>query len=315
MKLLTLAVALFLADAAAAQTLGPGDATRTMNFSGTTRTYLVHVPPSYTGAALVPLVIDYHGLTSTAEQQAAISGFKLLSDTAGFIVVHPQGIGNAWNGGICCSTAADDVGFTRALVARMRAEAAIDARRIYATGLSNGGAMTHRLACEAADLFAAAAPFSFPISISPTSACVPSRPIAVLTSMGLTDQIVPYNGGQFPSAATTFTHWRNTNQCGSDTPEIHNVSGASYCDIDTSCTNGVQVGLCSITSTSPSPYPGHVLYINNDFNLAQVAWSFMSQFTLPAAAAPALPGAWPVGLCGMLGAVSALLQRRRSRRE
>ena len=308
MKTLVVAVlALLLANPAAAQVLGPGDSSRSIAVGATTRTYLVHVPPSYTGATPVPLVIDYHGLSSTAAQQASISGFKVLSDTAGFIVVHPQGLGNAWNGGICCSTANDDVAFTRALVATMHEEAAIDARRVYATGLSNGGAMTHRLACEAADLFAAAAPIAFPISISPTSACVPSRPIPVLTFMGLTDQIVPYNGGTFPSAATTFTHWRDTNQCGAGAPEVHAVTGASYCDIDLSCTAGVQVGLCSITSTFGSPYPGHVLYVNADLNLSVIAWDFLSQFSLPPAPpVPALPGEWPMVLGGLLLAAGAI---------
>lgn len=297
-----------LASYAAAQVLVPGDHSRSLVVDGTTRTYLVHVPPSYGGgASAVPLVIDHHGFTSTAEVQAAISGFKLLSDTEGFIVVHPQGLGNAWNGGICCSSTADDVAFIRALVAKMHEEAAIDARRVYATGLSNGGAMSHRLACEAADLFAAAAPMAFPISISPPSACVPSRPIPVLTFMGLTDTIVPYGGGAFPSAAATFSHWRSVNACGADTPEVHDPSGASYCDIDLSCAPGVQVGLCSITSTSPAPYEGHVLYINPDFNLSVVAWSFLSQSALPETPeVPALPGPWPALLGGLLLAAAAL---------
>lgn len=312
MKLLALAVLGFaLAGSAAAQVLGPGDSSRSIAVGATTRTYLVHVPPSYTGATPVPLVVDYHGFTSTATAQAAISGFKLLSDTAGFIVVHPQGLGNAWNAGICCSTANDDMAFSRALVAKMRDEAAIDARRVYATGLSNGGAMSHRLACEAADLFAAVAPMAFPISISPPSSCVPSRPIPVLTFMGLTDQVVPYDGGAFPSAATTFTHWRNTNQCGAEPPEVHDVTGASYCDIDLSCTQGVQVGLCSITSTFGAPFPGHVLYVNADLNLSVVAWNFLSQFSLPPPIpVPALPGAWPMLLGGLLLAASVRRARR-----
>jgi polyhydroxybutyrate depolymerase len=303
------ALALCLLGSASAQVLGPGDASRSIDVGGMTRTYLVHVPPSYTGATPVPLVVDYHGLSSTAAVQAAISGFKTLSDSAGFIVVHPQGVSNAWNGGICCSNAADDVAFTRALVAKMETEAAIDARRVYATGLSNGGAMTQRLACEAADLFAAAAPMAFPISVSPTTSCVPSRPIPVLTFMGLTDTIVPYGGGTFPSAATTFTHWRTTDQCGADAPEVHNASGASYCDADLSCAAGVQVGLCSITSTSGPPYAGHILYINPDFNLSVVAWSFLSQFALPPPI-PALPGAWPAILGGLLAVASGLRHRR-----
>src|SRR5262245_45824862 len=111
-----LLLACLLAASAHAQVLGPGGHSRSIDVGGIARSYLVHVPPGYSSATSVPLVIDFHGLTSPAAVQAAISGFRTLSDTAGFIVVHPQGVGNAWNGGICCSSAADDVAFTRALV-------------------------------------------------------------------------------------------------------------------------------------------------------------------------------------------------------
>jgi polyhydroxybutyrate depolymerase len=314
MRVLVVAALLWLSCPslpAAAQALGPGDASRSIVSGGVTRTYLVHVPASYTPGVAMPLVVDMHGLTSTATAQRGVSGFNALSETRGFIVAWPQGLNNSWNGGICCgSTTTDDVGFIRALVAKMREEASINAFRVYATGLSNGGAMTQRLACEAADLFAAAAPVAFPISVSPTASCVPSRPIPVLTFMGLTDTIVAYDGGAFPSAAATFDHWRGVNQCGVGTPETHNVSGASFCDIDLSCTSGVQVGLCSITSTSGAPFAGHVLYINPDFNVAQLAWDFMSQFSLPQQT-PALPGAWPVVLIAALASLSAGTAARR----
>lgn len=302
-----LAAAVTLVPAPArAQTLGPGDFTRTITVGGLSRTYMVHVPASYTGATPVPLVVDMHGLGSNATQQRVISGFLPLSNTYGFIATWPQGVSNAWNGGICCSTATDDVAFIRALVANMQVEAAIDGRRIYATGLSNGGAMTQRLACEAADLFAAAAPVAFPISIVPTTNCVPSRPIPVLTFMGLTDSLVAYNGGSFPSAATTFAHWRATDGCGLAPAETHTVSGASYCDMDLSCRGNVHVGLCSITSTSGAPYAGHILYINDDFNVAQLAWDFMSQYSI-GEPIPAAPSHWRWLLAAAL--VTPLLSR------
>lgn len=301
-----------LAGAAGAQPLGPGDHTRTLVAGGVTRSYLVHVPPGYTGQAAVPLVVDIHGLSATAAIQKNLSGFDQLADAVGFIVAYPEGLDNAFNGGICCSTGVDDVGFIRGLVAKMRLEAEIDARRVYATGLSNGGAMTHRLACEAADLFAAAAPLAFPISIDPPSACQPSRPIPVLTFMGLTDVLVPYGGGSFPSAQTTIDHWRATNGCGTGAYEQHFESGLSYCDIDTSCADGVQAGLCSITADSfgGQPFDGHILYLNPDYDLAQVAWDFLSQFESPPPALPALAPALLAPLAGLLGALGIAGLRR-----
>ena len=295
-----LIIAILVAGAASAQPLTPGDHTRSLVVGGLTRTYLVHVPPSYTGATAVPLVVDLHGWTATAEIQRSISGFLALSDARGFVVTWPQGVGNAWNGGVCCTSTPTDVEFIRALVENLQIEANIDAARVYATGLSNGGAMAHRLACEAADLFAAAAPLAFPISLDPPSSCVPSRPIPVLTFMGLTDALIPYNGGTWPSAAATFEHWRSTNGCGTGTPEIHTAQGQSYCDYDTSCADGLRVGLCSITAQAfPGQfYDGHILYLNPDYNLAVLAYDFMPE---------------PSGLA-MLGVGSlavAVLSRRR----
>jgi polyhydroxybutyrate depolymerase len=306
-----LSLALLLATAAAAQPLVPGDHSRSLVVDGLNRSYLVHVPPGYSGASAVPLVLDIHGLSATAQIQSSLSGMKQLSDVEGFIVAYPQGIGNAWNGGICCSSAADDVAYMRAVVAKMQTEANVDPLRIYATGLSNGGAMTHRLACEAADLFAAAAPLAFPISIAPPSSCQPSRPIAVLTFMGLTDVLVPYNGGSFPSAAVTFAHWRDVNGCGTGTPEIHTASGLSYCDIDTSCAPDVQVGLCSITADSfgGQYYDGHILYLNPDYDLEVLIWDFLSQHTL-APAAPAVGPGWLPIAAGLLLAAAARALRR-----
>src|SRR5262249_59086476 len=167
----------------------------------------------------------------------------------------------------------DDVGFLRALVASISTEANIDGRRVYATGLSNGGAMTQRLACDAADVFAAAVPMSFPLPFRPLSACQPVRAMPVLTMMGLTDVVVPYNGGLFGSAPSTFAYWRDIDGCGSGAPDQVVERGQSRCETYTSCAQGVQAGLCRITphSVLRTLIEGHVVYPNARFNLADAA--------------------------------------------
>ena len=262
----------------------PGDHLRALPFGGLVRTYRVHVPPSYDGSVPVPLVLDIHGLGSNAEQQEAISGMRAESDAHGFLVVYPQGVNDTWNAGTCCGNATiDDVGFLRALVASIAAEANIDGRRVYATGLSNGGAMTQRLACDAADVIAAAVPMAFPIPFRPLSACQPIRAMPVLTMMGLTDIVVPYNGGLFGSAPSTFAYWRDIDGCGRGAPDQVVERGRSRCETYTACAQGAQAGLCSIFADSlvGTPVEGHVLYFNDDFVLADVAWQFLSGFTLP----------------------------------
>lgn len=271
-----------LSASPAAAVLTTGVNSRSLVFDAQTRQYDVYAPAAYTGSVPVPLVIDLHGYTSNKEQQRAISGFRQRADAEGFLVVHPQGLFNSWNAGTCCGQAAaqgiDDVGFLRAMVAAVATEANVDVRRIYATGLSNGGGMTQRLACEAADLVAAAAPMAFPIPFIPLTLCEPSRPIAVLMFMGLTDQLVSYAG-----AAPSFARWRTVDGCTGASPDETLVAGDSFCDTYTHCAAGVEVGLCSILSTSPAPFEGHILQINNDLNLSVVAWDFLSRFQLPVA--------------------------------
>src|SRR5262245_19492904 len=111
----------FPAEADCPGTLVPGETTMSITIGGRTRTFLVHVPASYTGRFPVPLVLDLHGLTGTSGQQANLSGFREKSDEVGFIVVWPQGVSNSWNAYGCCGTAnsqnIDDPGFLRAVVA------------------------------------------------------------------------------------------------------------------------------------------------------------------------------------------------------
>ena len=274
---------LCLPAASLAAGLPAGDHERTLAFGGFERSYLLHVPPRYEGAA-VPLVVDLHGFTSNAVQQRAISGMAAVADAKGFLVVYPNGVRNAWNAKLCCGNPdVDDVAFLRAVIDAVAAETPVDRRRIYATGLSNGGAMSHRLACDAADIFAAAAPMAFPLADLPATGCQPSRSIPVLTVMGLTDVLVRYEGGPFSSAAETFTYWRDVNGCGRGTPEVRDARGRSRCEIDTSCAGGVAVGLCSVTARAfpGTSFDGHLLYLNDDYVLAEVAWDFLSQFRLP----------------------------------
>jgi len=274
-----------LPAARAVGVLAPGLNARTLTFDSQMRAYDIYVPASYSGGVAVPLVVDMHGFGSNKDQQRLLSGFQQRSDLEGFLVAYPQGLFNSWNAGTCCGQAAaqniDDVGFLRAMVDAIAAEANVDPRRIYATGLSNGGAMTQRLACDAADVFAAAAPMAFPIPFNPLSTCQPSRPIAVLMFMGLTDQLVPYS-----SAAPSFQYWRTFDGCAGGPPDESVVTGDSFCDTYTHCADGVEAGLCSITSVSPAPFAGHILYINNDLILSEVAWAFLSRFQLPQVGPP-----------------------------
>ena len=281
--------------------LTPGDHRRVLMFGGERRIYDLHIPPGYDGETPVPLVVEFHGLYSNPTRSLGVFGFGTVSDDQGFIIAHPLGLfgtpealeaesggqGPSFNGGWCCGAAAsakvDDVGFARAVVQAVAAEANIDLGRIYATGHSNGGHMSYRLACEAADVFAAVAPVAGRITINPTSLCQPSRPIAVIEFAGLNDPAVPYGGlgALFQSAAQSLAWWRDADNCAGATPDERVDIGTSFCETYNQCDAGVQVELCSVNADQNSYDPGHNLYLNPDIDVARTAWEFLSQFTLP----------------------------------
>jgi polyhydroxybutyrate depolymerase len=293
----------------------------TLVHDGETRTYDVLRPGSAPGLEPRALVVDVHGFSSNGDQQRSLSNWQSIAESDGILVAWPDGLDNSWNAGTCCGAAVtnnvDDVGFIRAMVAAIQAEASIDPGRIYVTGLSNGGAMTQRLACEAADLFAAAAPMAFPVPYTNFAAqCLPSESIPILSFMGLTDALVSYAG-----AAPSFAGWRDKNGCDSGgTPvETTEIYGGSSCEIDTSCGEvGLEVGLCSVRGTAFGPpleiFSGHILYINDDaFDLSQRAWEFMRDYRrTPFAPVPLSGGAWMLAIA-LAGMGALMLKSHRSR--
>jgi len=300
-----------------------GDNLRDLTHDSQLRVYNVYAPAGYGGLSPVALVVDLHGASSTKEQQQAISGWGHKADALGILVAYPDGIGNTWNAGVCCGgNTEDDVGFIRAMVDAIELEGNVDASRIYVTGLSNGGAMSHRLACEAADIFAAAAPLAFPTPYDDfATECQPSAEIPLLLTMGLTDVVVPYEGGTFGGAVESFDAWRQKNTCGSEPPEDRIELGGSFCDIDTSCASSTQVGLCSVRGSALDPpldiYSGHILYINDDsLVMSDLIWEFFQTGSIqqPPHGVPALGPLAVMALALTLAAAGAVrLGRERGR--
>jgi len=131
--------------------LTPGNSTRTLSVGEQKREYLVHVPPDYDGKRPTAVVLAFHGGGSNAEQMEKFSGLSDKADEAGFMVVYPSGSGRlpdmlTWNAGNCCGYAQrhkiDDVGFVAALLDDLATVANVDAKRVYATGMSNGALMS-----------------------------------------------------------------------------------------------------------------------------------------------------------------------------
>jgi polyhydroxybutyrate depolymerase len=212
----------------AAQPLEPGDHTRSVEVGKLKRSYLVHVPARYDRARPTPVVLAFHGGGSNPEQMVRFCGLNGKADEAGFIVVYPSGTGRlegalTWNAGNCCAYAmfqqVDDVGFVRSLLDDLARAANVDANRIYATGMSNGGMICYRLAAELSERIAAIAPVSGPMG---TETCSPKRPVSVIHFHGTDDQFAPFQGGvgsrsstgtNFYSVEHSIRAWIKANGC------------------------------------------------------------------------------------------------------
>jgi polyhydroxybutyrate depolymerase len=167
------------------------------------RGYSLYVPASR--AAHPALVLVLHGSMGNGEQArtGTFYAFDELADREGFVVAYPDGFEGHWND---CRRAApysakaqdvDDVGFLRALAARLEAEQGVDPSRIYATGISNGGQMAYRLALEAPDLVAAVAPVAAGLPDDANFDCTRrDEPVAVLILNGTADPMNPFDGGR-----------------------------------------------------------------------------------------------------------------------
>ncbi|WP_437657842.1 alpha/beta hydrolase family esterase [Sorangium sp. So ce1182] len=241
------------ASACPVTTLALGDNERTVTVGDTTRSYVVRLPASYTGGSAMPLVLDFHTLGGTPAAEAEASGYRELAEAEGFIVAWPQGIDGAWNIGPCCTTSrdVDDVGFARALVQQVQAEACVDVKRVYAVGVANGGGMAYHLACNAADVVAGVAPSAFDLLAESEQPCEPVRPVTEISFRGTADVLVPYEGGpqQAPNgeditllgAVGTFERWAELNQC-TGAPSAEDSNG---CSTYSSCAGGAEVTLCT----------------------------------------------------------------------
>jgi polyhydroxybutyrate depolymerase len=259
--------------------LEAGNSTQTIDVSGVERSFILHVPPSYDGGTRVPLVFDFHGLGGNANNQLNRTGWDDVADEEGFIAVYPQGLpraqdGNpAWNGGGCCTNGVgDDVGFVRAMISRLQTEACIDARRVFASGCSNGGAMSYRLACEAADVIAAVAPVDFDCVVGGGCGnCSPSRPITEVQFRGTNDTAVPY-GGANGGAQANFANWGEINTCMGDAAPLQ--QSGDGCEAFPSCGAGAETVLCTVQNgTHCGSYAS--------FDIARVAWDILKNHPIP----------------------------------
>ena len=216
-----LALPLLMAGVGAARYRAANAPGHTLMSGGFEREYLLHVPASYDASRKTPLVISLHGAGLWGAAQRDISGWNAVADSAGFIVVYPDGLRRGvrvWE-----SMDADggtiDVQFIADLIDTLSVRYNIDPARVYANGLSNGGGMSWMLACALPSRIAAVGLVG-PALFLPFDWCPDSAVVPAVLFHGTADNQARYRGGTSWVAKQPFQHipsfmagWARHNGC------------------------------------------------------------------------------------------------------
>jgi polyhydroxybutyrate depolymerase len=276
--------------AAAAPPALAGEA-RTLLAGGVTRRYFLYLPPTWQRDRSVPLVLVFHGGGGRASGIAPHTGFSRLAEREGFVVAYPQGLNGRWNDGRGYAATHDDVGFVRALLDTLGRELAIDPRRVYATGISNGAMFAYRLACDLPGIFAAVAPVAGAMPADLAPGCAHTQPVSVLAFQGTADPLMPYAGGgvarrrgRVLSADRSIAFWATTSGCAGTpvtTEEPDRVTDGTRVrrTAYATCREGRAVELYTIeggghTWPGGPPVGGAVGRVTREIDATPVIWAF-----------------------------------------
>lgn len=273
----------------------------TLTVDGLQRTYTLNLPPAYYTSSDFSLVIAMHGGGGNADQFETTSKLTEKANNAGFIVVYPEGVqsdgqlkARTWNAGGCCDYARDhnidDVNFIRQLINHLASTYKINPKKVYATGHSNGGMLSYRLACEIPDKIAAIATSSCTMVV--TQPCNPSRPVPVLHMHSVKDTNVPYQGGigtgfsnmYFPPIDSVLNVWSAINACSNPAQVLVNDNKYKYTKWS-NCDDNVTIQYY-LTQDGGHAWPGGLPGSSNGdtpstvINANDLLWDFFQQYQL-----------------------------------
>lgn len=300
-RLAALALVAFAATAAAADTL---------HIDGTTRSYA-----AISGLKKpVPLVLVLHGNTQQGADMATRTSWPEVAKREQFTVVFPDGLNRAWadlrsdseRAGLKPPPGTDDVKFLTALIEQFVRDGTADPRRIYVTGISNGGAMAMTLACTKPELFAAAASVIMNFTAAMAEACKPAHGTPMLMMNGTADPLIAHAGGKGPSrfavssvlsTAATLAFWRKVNGCAdgdgavTTLPDRDPADGSTVMRIGSRCPPRHDVVLYQINGgghrmpgEKPDAKAGRMVDAilgpqNHDIDGAETIWAFFKTQT------------------------------------
>lgn len=264
-----------------------------ITYDGVTRNYILYVPDNYSAHNPVPLIFNFHGWTQYNFMYINQSDFRPIADTAGFILVYPQGIKGAdnnpfWNTDL--NQSPDDIGFTEAMIDDISSRYNIDAARIYATGYSNGAYLSYALACFLNNRIAAIAPVKGSMYDWMTSNYNVLHPTPILAINNTSDTLVPYAGNMFSHPVEDAVQfWRGINNCNliADTTRFPDIDPGDGIEVERlvydNGNSGAKVEL--IIEIDSSGRWGHsypVSRINSPgyFHAPDEIWNFFSNYDI-----------------------------------
>lgn len=277
-----------------------------LEVEGVARTYYVHVPPSFDELKSLPLVLAFHGGGGKATMMHRVSKLTNTSDIHCFIVVYPDGLERHWSDQRAMTgfDRKGDLGFIDALLNQLIEEYKVDPRRVYSTGISNGGFFSQDLAIAFPERIAAVASVAASVSLPVYKKVMPPSPVPILFMLGDQDPIVPYDGGDIKlgselrgavvSATDSVEFWCKANHCTKQEPPEnlsppHHEDGTSVTrQYFTGAEPRNQVVLYRINNGGHT-WPSGWQYLGESFigktskalNANEAIWSFFRQHHIP----------------------------------
>ncbi|MEY2648963.1 MAG: hypothetical protein RL282_1676 [Bacteroidota bacterium] len=279
---------------------------KTVNLAidGNDRSFIIYLPIGYNNAGKMPMIFSIHGGSGTPEGMINIANFKSIADRDKVVLVYPAGVQKNWNDGRPTTPnqlGINDISFFSQVCDFMIANHSVDATRIYATGISNGGFMSSRLGCELSNKIAAIAVVAATMeanAISPS--CSPAKPVPAMYIHGSNDPLVPFTGGTMTAGGTAggniLSHfqvidkWININRCNStpvitDLPDISNDGTSIKQRLYTAGTNGAEV-VSYVILNGGHTWPQGFQYLpesiigktSQDMNGCDAIWTFFKKF-------------------------------------
>lgn len=297
MKKLLLFLSLVIAFRASAQ---PQQKNEQIMINGLLRHFVTYIPATGANSGKLPVIISLHGRLGNGKGMMRFADFRPLADQYKFIIVCPDGIDRSWNDGRGTPAnrkGVDDVRFIDELMTYIIKTYNGDAKRVYVTGMSNGGFMSSRLACELSDKIAAIAVVG--ASMDGSMPYHPVSAIPVMYIQGTKDPLVPFAGGAMKGAGgEIYGHeellalWADADHCDKK-PEITNLpdkAGDGTNIIKEEYINkatGTKVIGYTITNGGHT-WPGGTQYlpkmiigsVTHNLNACQVIWDFFKDYKL-----------------------------------